>query len=432
MAGAVDRTFVQAMAIEAERRQGRTRLTAEQPVVALADGSTVEVRAGHASAPAAFDGSSAPSASPSTFGVERRAPRGSYLWPAATTAALGLSAPAPDGEMSMSIAALELLAAQAVAELGTYTALGESSGALSSVASRASDGATAPVGAAGEASDKDVLASAAAFVPASRRDKFQALYIALGQSPSGRTSSPAARAARALALAGRGEESITARERASIAWDVLPVVYGQQLRDEAETSSLSTGEAAQRLSRRREELHAMDPMYVDARPGLSNLSARAGEALGSYVTPSAAGPAADGRAAAASSSRGEQGAVLRAPTAAPELVQTGRPAGRHGGGELELPAWFEQAARKMLSERSGVSGDISLAELTLVTSAPAPQIAAAARGPSTSSHSHSPSPSAQAGAVKQQVDIDKLANDVYREVLVLMDIARARNGEPYL
>jgi len=432
MAGAVDRTFVQAMAIEAERRQGRSPITTAYPVVALADGTTspqTSQTTQYAPTPSAF------AASPSAFGVERRTPRGSFLWPAATTAALGLSAPMPDGEMSMSVAALELLAAQAVAELGTYSALGEGAidrATLSSVAARASDGATAPSGGAGEASDEDLLASAAAFVPASRRDKFQALYLALSQSPSGRSASPAARAARALALAGRGEETITARERASIAWDVLPVVYGQQLRDEAEMATLSTGEAAQRLARRREELRAMDPTYVDGRPGLSNLSARAGEALGSYVAPSTAAPAEGGRAAASSSARGEQGAVLRAPTAAPELVQTGRPAGRHGGGELELPAWFEQAARKMLTERSGVAGDISLAELTLVTSTPAPQIAAASRGPSSSSHSHSPSPSAHAGAVKQQVDIDKLANDVYREVLVLMDVARARNGEPYL
>jgi hypothetical protein len=42
-------------------------------------------------------------------------------------------------------------------------------------------------------------------------------------------------------------------------------------------------------------------------------------------------------------------------------------------------------------------------------------------------------PASAAPASEQQaIDIDKVANDVFREVLLLMDIARARNGEPYL
>lgn len=125
---------------------------------------------------------------------------------------------------------------------------------------------------------------------------------------------------------------------------------------------------------------------------------------------------------------------MRAPTAAPELVQTGRPTGKFGGGELEIPAWFEQAARKMLSERTNVSGDISLAELTLVTAAPQQQIAASSKS-AGASHA-SASPASAAGASEsgkgQPVDVDKLAEDVYREVLAMMDVARARNGEPYL
>ena len=52
-------------------------------------------------------------------------PRGAFLWPSATVGALGLNAAAPDGQQSMSVAALELLAAQAVAELGTYAALAD-------------------------------------------------------------------------------------------------------------------------------------------------------------------------------------------------------------------------------------------------------------------------------------------------------------------
>jgi hypothetical protein len=222
---------------------------------------------------------------------------------------------------------------------------------------------------------------------------------------------------------------IGARERAAIAWDVLPVVHGLDARDARdEDAPLSTGDAAARATRRREELRALDPMFVDARPGLAGLSARAGEALGSYVAPAAAAPTA----AASSSSSREVGAVLRAPTAAQELVHTGRPASRSGGGEVEIPAWFEQAARKMFESKSSVSDDISLAELTLVTAAPAAQVAASSRVAGEQAPV-APTPAAAAdGGGKESFDIDKLANDVYREVLVLMDLARARNGEPYL
>ena len=119
---------------------------------------------------------------------------------------------------------------------------------------------------------------------------------------------------------------------------------------------------------------------------------------------------------------------MRPPTAAPELVKTGA---RHGGGEVEIPAWFEEAAKKMFAERSSVSDGISLGELTLVSTAPPQQVAASTRV----SGGHAPvaqGPAAQVVAEKEHVDIEKLANDVYREVLVLMDLARARNGEPYL
>src|SRR6185295_16247285 len=69
--------------------------------------------------------SSALAPSGTAFGVDRKAPRGAFLWPSATVAALGLNAAVPDGQSAMSVAALELLAAQAVAEIGTYAALSE-------------------------------------------------------------------------------------------------------------------------------------------------------------------------------------------------------------------------------------------------------------------------------------------------------------------
>ena len=306
MASTVDRTFVQAMMIAAERRGERGRTLTAYP-------------AGEPDVAA-----SEPAQPTTAFGVGRRAPRGAFLWPAATSAALGLTAPTPDGDHATSIAALELLAARTVAELGTYSVLGEVDRTAGSDGAATPASGSAPAGA--EPRDEDVLATASAYVPASRRDKFQSLYVALGQSASARTWSPAARAARALALAGRGEDRISARERATVAWDVLPVVYG--IGDAGDEPALSTGDTAARAVRRREELRALDPVLVDGRPGLSGLSARAGEALGAYVSPSAA------PAASSSSAAREVGALLRPPTAAPELVETGRSAGRFGGGEV--------------------------------------------------------------------------------------------------
>jgi len=166
---------------------------------------------------------------------------------------------------------------------------------------------------------------------------------------------------------------------------------------------------------------------VTVSPGLAGLSARAGDALGSYVSP-VAPPSAPVRERRETTS---VGAVLRPPSAAQEYVQTGRSGGRYGGNEVEIPPWFEAAARKMLADRSDNADGISLAELTLVTAAPASHIAASTRSaPSAASPAPAAAGAGQPGAM--QIDVDKLANDVYREILVMMDAARARNGEPYL
>ncbi|MGE5184588.1 MAG: hypothetical protein ACM31C_21100, partial [Acidobacteriota bacterium] len=277
---------------------------------------------------------------------------------------------------------------------------------------------------------------ASAMVATSRRAKFEALYLALGQSPAGKSFTPAARAARALALAGRGDETMSARERASIAWDVLPSVYAAApldgepaSADHAGQPALSTGAASARASQRRQELR--EAGFVEMRPGLGALSARAGEALGSYVAPLTAANA-DAAATGASSSR-DGGAASRVPTAAPELVRTGRAAARHGGGEVEIPAWFEAAAKRMFADRAsggGISEDISIAELTLV-SAPPSAVAASARAQPTAQ----PSPATEGQRMAKEehkIDIEKVADDVFKHVHKMMDSARARNGEPYL
>jgi hypothetical protein len=286
-------------------------------------------------------------------------------------------------------------------------------------------------------------------VATSRRAKFEAMYIALGQNAQAGSWSPAAKAARALALAGRGDESITALERAQIAWSVLPLVAPSAISaalgsgNDEPGAVQSTGAQNERAAMRRHVEFQQEQLFAtESRPGLANLSARAGEALGSYVAPS------DGKSAPASSSSGgsssgardrEHGAVLRAPSAAPDYVRTGsvggvRSTGRFGGGEVEVPTWFEAAARKMLDERSsGMSGDISLAELTLVQAAPTTHIAASERGVQSAAPAvANPSSTGAQQSANQQIDIEKVANEVYKHILTLMDAARARNGEPYL
>jgi hypothetical protein len=584
MASAVDRTFVEAMAIghearlaEAERRQRIADALAAQaagPDIAqrtpgapgqLADATRVAREAAARDALAApgevasLDGRAAittafpvpggdiaaavaptsrapmfPPSSGASFGVGRTTPRGSFLWPSATVAALGMTAAGSDGQLSMPVAALELLAAQVVAELGTFTALsradaaarelaGESglapggfdggdAGAPTTASASASlaagplvtgsfatgspatgaqaagssiDGAFAagspaaaglPGALAGrrdaaasavstaEPGEADVLAAAATFVPAGRRARFEALYVALSQSSAGRSWSPAARAARALALAGRGDNaSSSARERAATAWDVLPVVYPNVTADGAAApdaadpsapasassaalmsaamasaaSSMSTfvapgapgagpgGRAARGMRGRDVGFDGPEWVAVTTAPGLAGLSARAGDALGSYV-----GPASPPMAPTRERSSEGSSVAQRAPTAAPEYVQTGRTGGRFGGGEVEIPTWFESVARKLLAEQSGDPG-ISLAELTLVTAAPPQQIAAATIAPSKSAPTGGGGqPGGAQGGNAPQIDIEKLASDVYRDILIQMDIARARNGDP--
>ena len=490
MANTVDRTFVSAMAIEAERRDGRAVTTAYptrmgdvatrpalgapgMPVVAPSEATPSPTAASATTptptptpttmAPAAIAPSLIGSAAHSAFGVDRRAPRGAFLWPAATVAALGLTASSPDGEQSMSVAALELLAAQAVTEIGTYAALDddremsttdgartlegvESRPALPGVA-RVSDDATAPARAsqqaAGEPAEADVLDTAGAMIAPSRRARFDALYVALSQSPSGRDLSPAARAARALALAGRGEDApASAFERAATVWDVLPVVYATEgmsteeaVHTQAELGANTPRGIAARASLRRPGIGgaAMELLGNEGRPGLAPLSSRAGEALASYVT-SVSVPSVPVGSTSAPSSSSSVPIAQRAPSAAAELVQTGRPSGRHGGGETEIPPWFEAAARKMLGERMGTES-LSLAELTLVNNAPATQIAAASK---TGHVSAAPSAPGAGGGDEGESkkgdgeDIDAIAEEVYAKIMIMMDAARSRNGEPYL
>ena len=151
-------------------------------------------------------------------------------------------------------------------------------------------------------------------------------------------------------------------------------------------------------------------------PGLAGLSARAGEALGSYVAP-VAPPSAPAAVRGVERHAAASARCCARRRAAPEFVRTGSArGGRHGGGEVEIPTWFEAAARKMLDERSGTADGISLAELTLVQPAPSTHIAASdAQRAERAPRGAAPEHARRAGQQRdQQIDVEKVANEVYR------------------
>jgi hypothetical protein len=390
-----------------------------------------------------------PVAAPSgtVFGVERRLPRGAFLWPAGVVAALDLRADMPEGAAATSIAALELLAAGAVAQIGQIGGIGggartptapDDADAEPAAPARLAAAApemtlTAPTGAA-EPSGTEIAETAAA-LPAPQRARFEAIYQSLSRSSAGQALSPSVRAARALAIAaaqdGATGDGGSAHERARAAWAVMPAVYaGGAAAPEARRAAPGARSAP--------ELTVVSPAspYGDdagagdeMRPGLSRLAARAGEAIGSYVQPSAGEVTqASSGAAHVPSSSGRSGSE----PFVHELIRTGRGFSRVGGGETEIPAWFESAARKMLEQR-GLGETMSVAELTLIASSPSRQVAAAARdaggGPAPSMAQASPGAS---GGEAEKPDIEKISAEVYAEILKLIDIARERSGDPWL
>jgi hypothetical protein len=362
------------------------------------------------------------SAAGSLFGVERRLPRGAFLWPAGVVAALDLRADLPEGASAPTVAALELIAAGAVAHVGTEA---------TRHAAAAPDMPALALPAAADGAEPEVseLADAAA-VPAPARARFESIYLSLSRSPAGRSLSPSVRAARALAIAaaqdgaGATADGGSAQERARAAWSVMPVVFA------------GGAEAAAAPEARRPspfELTVVAPGGEPAgdeelRPGLSRLAARAGEAIGSFVRPSGAEVAQASSGAARVAGGGAERAV--AEPFVHELIRTGRGFSRTGGGETEIPSWFESAARKMLEQR-GPSESLSVAELTLIATAPQRQVAASTRGAPAPAMAQAPT-GASGAEQGEKPDIDKIAAEVYAEILRLIDVARERNGDPWL
>jgi hypothetical protein len=131
------------------------------------------------------------------------------------------------------------------------------------------------------------------------------------------------------------------------------------------------------------------------------------------------------------------------PTAAQPLVNTGSPSSspmnemirsardKRATGEADIPVWFEKAARRMF-EGSASDGGITLAEMTLVTAAPARHIAASPKSASApASAPASPGGSEQSAGAEPSADVRRLAEDVYAEICRLIEIAKERNGEPW-
>lgn len=415
-----------------------------------------------------------------------RQPRGAFLWPQATASALGIKAEAlgaagADSQSRFSIAALEVLAAKAVADLGAYAApaalmqargaagvspsgapamtnmlvgtsaqsvpfvdlsrrpdllrsvlqAGSSSAGISgSSMSPQSDSAD---GAIDSYSAPQIVERVAAQLPAMQQQQFRALFLrGIG--------SPSVRAAQALALVHRsgvlaGNASLA--ERASLAWDAMPMLEVQKQLESAQggfdlaaldalAASVANATStvvipnAPRLASALAALQSMVAPTMNGSAGNNNsaapsASARAGDSLASLVT----------------SNTSSAGAVRRAPTAAGEMVRTGA----RRSGEAEIPDWFEKAARKMFGEPSGTAADgLSMSDLTLINAAPPQQVAASTRGESVapSAAPSVASATTEGGGGGTKIDVERTARDVYRAVLQIMEAARARNGEPYL
>jgi len=298
---------------------------------AIAAPITAYPSASASSAASAF-AAPAPGERAQLFGIEKRLPRGAFLWPAATVGAVGLRATTPEGLATLPVAALELLAASAVADLGSWVVSREVAAASDPrAASRApwsmaasmmsmtsasspdaatyadqavAPSATSPASAAAPAStmlgsltgttdaadaglpagEPGLATVSAAALPspmlgdAPVRRRFESVYLALSQSSDGRSLSPSARAARALAILSRptglagDERAVSPTERAAAAWSMIPLV----LSGERERAAAKA------------EIDDSAPLGADVRPGLASLASRAGDALGSLVAPSTA------------------------------------------------------------------------------------------------------------------------------------------------
>lgn len=440
MASAMDFAFVQAFAgVDAEPR--RMAAGAESYGYPLATASATQSRGAAPTVAAAAGtlGVSAPGATaPDSGGGEwswpteapraARLPRGAFLWPASSATAMQLRA-GDAAEHPMAMAALDLLAAQVVVEAGRDAA----------------SGASTEYGSDGFAFGSDVFASTGASVSpreagamaraltgrsgsAPLPPEFESIYVALAASSEGRAMPVAARAARALALAEQaspGTGATSARARAAAAWAVMPMVLNGELEPAAAATAPDSAGGS-------------GPQAAEARP-VSRRS-QAGESLRALVAPSDGdGPrSSDAHAADEAPARRAVPREVVRTGSSPQAVEAQARAmiarARTSGAQPDLPDWFEAAARRLIEEGQGSGSDgMSLAEMTLVTAAPARHIAASARtADSPAAPLNSSSPSQGSDGAKESPDVEALAQEIFAEVCRMFEIVKERNGDPWL
>ena len=469
--GPIDAVRAQRLAASGRPEMARLASMVDQVfVAALAPGQTAAAEERTAIAGRAATGELAGIA-------PHRTPRGSFLVPAASSRALGVT-PAQAEQARPGIgAALDLVAAGQVAEVaaqqrsaagtpgggfGFASGAGESAAGdldLSDPVVRARLAARRSEAAALERGATD---AARAMLPPHLWSVFDAVYLSLGEETTAsdvRPLAPAARAARALSLASRarGPEDlpISARARAAAAWAVLPIVLTGGASASASARGVARAAAGAVRGSSLPGTHVLvdgpfAPQAAERDVPHRPAATRAGTALATLVAPSffRADERGDGYApisaerarAAMSTTYVETGSASRpapAPRPAPP-TSSPRPAPAQAAApsSAQLETWFKDAAKKYFGEAPSQSG-LTVAEMTLVASAPRAQIAASemtASRPTQNAAAAAPAAATNAppgGAGATKPDIDKIAQDVYDQIVRMLSVARERNGDPW-
>jgi hypothetical protein len=252
---------------------------------------------------------------------------------------------------------------------------------------------------------------------------------------------------------GAGPVDPGARARAAAAWAMMPMILNGGA-DTAWPGAAGATTSASALAgtgaaNRGATAMAGAELSRSDRPELQAVAARAGESLQAFVSPSAApepAVAASERASGTTPAARSTGAVHRAPSAAQPLVTAQSRANaaavqemirsaqqKRTAGDNSIPPWFEDAARRMFQDGSD-GGGISLAEMTLVTSAPARMVAASPKSASGSSASSQPSNASGGGEshdAEPTENVEQIAREVYAEICRMIEMARSRNGDTW-
>ncbi|MBT8493898.1 MAG: hypothetical protein KJO07_12670, partial [Deltaproteobacteria bacterium] len=437
-ASAVDLAFVQlaserAKPAAAPRASRQTASEAKAPIGAAA------------TRPAASPVVSGPTVQTSGAkpGGPRSAPRGSFLWPQAAVSALGLRLADADAQVPYSRAALDVIAAMSVLELGPLPArkAGATPATASQVAqqSLAQDAASpAPAAAASRPDrqaagpawadwsfDLSLVAAADAegqSIPLSVR---AAQALALAQAQSGPAQAPAGKRELARRALARMPEPVIAQRRSSPgAASPRTAVGGEQ-----GERSLPPVSALEKLALVAPAVHPVIAAERAAAPSPAEARvASAGRSLASLVQ--------TGQAATAAPMTHQQAAVKKLiskpSTGSDAKVIT--EAVMKASKVSSLPPWFEDAARKLLSGDSDQG--MSFEELVLISTAGPGAMAASSKSASSGGTGSQADASGGTGTgetygAPPAPDVEVLAREVYDLVLSMLDVARARIGDPW-